>query len=179
MDSKEGSRPQGEPGSGRSEKRLGQAFLQAACLLFLGAFLGAGSHQIRASKFPWVASWSEQEMAARHLEGLGEISLEEAWEAHQAGKALFLDARDPGSFAAGHLPGALNVPPPEADSFSQEILTLQEAGMVPIAYCDGVDCPLSAELARALKELGLVGVRVLVNGWSRWREAGYPIEEGP
>lgn len=161
------------------EKRLARALFQAACLLFLGALLGAGSHQIRASSFPWMASWSEQEMAARHLEGLREISLEEAWEVHQAGKALFLDARDPGSFAAGHLPGALNVPPPEADNFSREIFTLQGAGMVPIAYCDGVDCPLSAELARVLKELGVEGVRVLVNGWSRWREAGHLVEEGP
>jgi 3-mercaptopyruvate sulfurtransferase SseA len=45
-----------------------------------------------------------------------------------------------------------------------------------MAYCDGVACSLSAELARAMEERGVPRVKVLVNGWSRWKEAGYPVE---
>lgn len=158
--------------------RLKGAFWQGMGLLLLGVFLGVLNHELRDSSLPWIGSWSPEMVAARHLEGLEEISLDQALEAYEAGKALFLDARDPASFASGHLPGALNMPPSEAASMAQEIRTLAEAGMVPVAYCDGVDCPLSGELARALKELGVEDVRVLVNGWSRWRDAGYPVEEG-
>jgi len=171
--------PMKDPETGLSMRdRLKRALIQALCLLALGLALGASSHEIRAGSLPWIASWSKEEVVARHLEGLEEISLQEAWETQQAGKALFLDARDPGSFQAGHLPGALSVPPSEAEGFSEEIRGLAQAGMIPIAYCDGVDCPLSAELARRLQEMGVEGVRVLVNGWSRWRDSGYPVEDG-
>lgn len=166
------------PGTSLSRRdRLGRALVQALFLLALGLALGASFHEIGGRNLPWLASWSKEEVGARHLEGLEEISLQEAWEMHRAGKALFLDARDPGSFQAGHLPGAVNVPPSEAQGLSEEIRTLAQAGMIPIAYCDGVDCPLSAELARQLKETGVGGVRVLVNGWSRWRDSAYPVEE--
>lgn len=114
---------------------------------------------------------------ARHMEGMEEISLEEAWRIHQLGQALFLDARDPESFSMGHLPGALNVPPSEAETAYEEIRVLVEAGMVSISYCDGVDCPLSSELAKRLQEMGIGGIKVLVNGWSRWKDAGYPLEK--
>ncbi|MGQ9859530.1 MAG: rhodanese-like domain-containing protein [Thermodesulfobacteriota bacterium] len=158
--------------------RVRRALIQALCLLALGMALGASSHEIRGRSLSWISSWSKEEVGTRHLEGLEEISLQEAWRTHQAGKSLFLDARDPASFQAGHLPGAINVPPSEAQGFSGEIRALAQAGMIPISYCDGVDCPLSAELARHLKEMGIEGVRVLVNGWSRWRDSGYPVEEG-
>lgn len=139
--------------------------------------MGIAAHQIAGAKIAWVASWSQEDVTARHLEGLQEISLQEACDFHLAGKALFLDARDPGSFAEGHVLGALNVPVSEVEIYSAEISALEEAGMIPVAYCDGVDCPLSAELARALMDRGLKQVRVLVNGWSRWKESGYPVEE--
>ncbi len=166
-----------EKGSSRSTgARFTRALIQATGLLLVGIALGVLSKEIRGLDIPWSGGWSEKEVVARHLEGLEEISVEEAWRAYQSGQALFLDARDPGSFSMGHLPGALNVPPAEAEGASEEIRVLVQAGMIPIAYCDGVDCPLSSELARGLGERGIEGVKVLVNGWSRWRERGYPVE---
>jgi 3-mercaptopyruvate sulfurtransferase SseA len=72
----------------------------------------------------------------------------------------------------------MNVQPQDAEAWAEEIKALAEAGMEVIAYCDGVNCPLSAELARALEALGVPSVKVLVNGWSRWRDAGLPTERG-
>ncbi|MEJ5378152.1 MAG: rhodanese-like domain-containing protein [bacterium] len=155
-----------------------KALMQAALLLILGGALGVVSEQIRGSKIAWVASWSQKEVTAKNLEGLQEISPKEAWEAHRAGKAIFLDARDPWSFASGHLPGAINVPVSEVETYFDEISALEQAGLIPVAYCDGADCPLGAELARALREKGVKDVRVLVNGWSLWRDSGYPVEQG-
>jgi rhodanese-related sulfurtransferase len=164
-----------EAGKGRGV-RVRRSVLQAAALLALGMAVGIAIHETRAPTLPWVGSWSAESLASRHLEGLVEVSLEDATALWREGRALFLDARDPGSYRAGHLPGAMNIPPEEAEAAGEEVKVLVEAGLEPIAYCDGVDCPLSPELARRLQAQGVRSVKVLVNGWSRWRGAGLPTE---
>ncbi len=159
-------------------RRLRSGLLQAAGLLLVGSLLGGGINAIRPAGLPWSGSWNPEAVSARHLQGLPEISLEEAWRLYQEGRSLFLDARDRASFELGHLPGALNIVPEEAAEFAEEIRSLSESGLVPIAYCDGAACPLSSQLARKLQAMGLQSVRILVNGWGRWRQAGFPVEKG-
>ena len=43
-----------------------------------------------------------------------------------------------------------------------------------ITYCDGENCELSHDLAMYLKDMGFTNVRVLVNGWTVWQNAGLP-----
>ena len=45
-----------------------------------------------------------------------------------------------------------------------------------VTYCDGENCDLSHDPALFLKEMGFENVRVLVNGWTVWHEAGLPTE---
>jgi rhodanese-related sulfurtransferase len=97
---------------------------------------------------------------------------------YRQGKAVFLDARDPGSFDEGHIAGSLNVPPEEANAHREGVLAMANAGLEIIAYCDGIDCPLSTELARTFQRFGIPSVKVFVDGWSRWRNAGFPVEKG-
>ena len=49
---------------------------------------------------------------------------------------------------------------------------------VIITYCDGESCNLSKDLALFLESLGFTNVRVLVNGWTVWRDAGLIVESG-
>jgi rhodanese-related sulfurtransferase len=158
--------------------RLKAGLRQGAILLILGTALGASFNEVRTDGLRWRYSWSPSKVAVSLLDGLEEISLEQARSLHRKGQALFLDARDPPTFEEGHLPAALNIPPEEAEIFAEEALAFVEAGMQLIAYCDGEDCPLSPELARALQSNGVPVVRVFVNGWSLWRAAGYPVETG-
>jgi rhodanese-related sulfurtransferase len=104
------------------------------------------------------------------------ISLQEAWSLYGKGRAFFVDARDPLSFRQGHIAGALNIPPGEAERYLEEVSILSRSGLVVIAYCDGVDCPLSPELARTFKKQGITAVKVFVDGWRLWLDAGHPIE---
>lgn len=122
--------------------------------------------------------WAPASLAASQRQGLEEIPLQEARSPYQTGKALFLDARDPVSFYEGHIKGALSVPPGEAETHLKEIMAQAKSGRAIIAYCDGVDCPLSTELVRSLQQAGVASVRVLVDGWSRWHQAGFPTEKG-
>jgi rhodanese-related sulfurtransferase len=147
-------------------------------LVCLAAFLAAGVNAIRAAGLPWTGNWSPASLAASQRQGLEEIPLVEAWSLYYADKALFLDARDAVSFYQGHITGALNVPPGEEQVLLKEVMSRARSGRVIIAYCDGVDCPLSATLARSLQQSGVDSVRVLVDGWGRWRKAGYPTAGG-
>jgi rhodanese-related sulfurtransferase len=153
-----------------------RAFWQGIFLVCLGALLAAGFNAVRATGLTWTGPWSPASLAAAQLQGLEEIPLGEAWALYQAGKARFVDARDRVSYSEGHIKGALNCPPGETESYLTEIRILALSGLVIIAYCDGVDCPLSTELARSLQQAGVTSVRVLVDGWSRWHQAGYPTE---
>lgn len=150
---------------------------QGIFLVCLGALLAAGFNAVRLDGLTWRGAWSPASLASSRLQGLQEIPLTEAWSLYQAGKALFVDARDRQSFSEGHIKGALNCPPGEQESYLEEIRVFAGAGLV-ITYCDGVDCPLSTELARSLRQAGVSPVRVLVDGWGRWHTAGYPTEKG-
>ena len=158
--------------------RLRHGIWQGVFMVCLGALLAAGFNGIRPSGLPWIGEWSASEISAYQLQGLQEISFEEACSLYRQGNAVFLDARDPLSFQEGHIAGALNIPPGEAEDYREEVMTLANAGFEIIAYCDGVDCPLSPELTRTLQRFGIPSVKVLVDGWRRWLEAGCPIEEG-
>jgi rhodanese-related sulfurtransferase len=154
-----------------------RALWQGIFLVCLGALLAAGFNAVRTTGLAWTGTWSPASLAATQLQGLEEIPLAEAWSLSQAGQALFVDARDRASFYQGHIKGALNCPPGETESYLEEIRIFALSGLVVIAYCDGVDCPLSTELARSLQQAGVASVRVLVDGWSRWSQAGYPTEK--
>jgi rhodanese-related sulfurtransferase len=47
---------------------------------------------------------------------------------------------------------------------------------VIITYCDGPNCHLAPELAEFLFFNGFDHVFYLENGWTRWRDHGYPVE---
>lgn len=57
------------------------------------------------------------------LPNIERVSLEDAKNAYDSGTALFLDIRDTGSFAAGHIQGALNIPLEQLESRISELPT--------------------------------------------------------
>ena len=151
---------------------------QAGVILVAGMVLALGANALRSDGLPWRASWSPEAVAAHFSQDLRTISLDEAWALFQEGKAVFLDARMPDVFDAQHVPGALNIVPEEADIHAEEVRLLEAQGMTLIAYCDDLECPLGSALARALKSHGVSSVRVMVEGWTAWTQAGYPVDEG-
>ncbi|MEJ5242047.1 MAG: rhodanese-like domain-containing protein [Desulfomicrobiaceae bacterium] len=105
------------------------------------------------------------------------LSVADALQLHLSGQAVFLDARDPDTYAQGHIPGALCVPPTELDRLWPHIAPHIE-GKTVVTYCDGERCPLSEELAAALRARGVSTVLVFVNGWSLWQGEHLPTTTG-
>ena len=158
--------------------RLRRGIWQGVCLGVLAALLAAGVNALRSSGLPWVGQWSPAAVAAANLQGVEAITLQVAWSRYQEGKAIFVDARDPLSFKGGHIKGAWNVPLAEAERSVEEIGILAKAGLAVIVYCDGAACTLGPELARTLQKRGVPSVKIIVDGWRLWLEAGYPVAGG-
>jgi rhodanese-related sulfurtransferase len=107
-----------------------------------------------------------------------EISLWEAYDLYLKNKVMFIDARDPLRYADGHITGAINIYPDEASLHASSLKIKADQGFTFITYCDGPQCPLSKETARALLLRGIPNVKILVNGWILWLKVGYPISKG-
>ncbi len=89
------------------------------------------------------------------------------------GAVVVLDVRPGDEYAAGHVPGAINVPLPEL---------AQRLGGLPtdqaiVAYCRGAYCVLSFEAVALLRERGY-RARRMEEGLPEWKAAGLPVEQG-
>lgn len=62
----------------------------------------------------------------------GPVPLARALELQGRGEAVLIDVRSEGSWAAGHIPGALNIPASAVDARAAEI---RRMGKLPILYC--------------------------------------------
>lgn len=105
------------------------------------------------------------------------IHLEEAFNVHERGQALFLDAREPDVFDQGHIAGAINLTP---TAFMDSLMFLESLDLdrMVITYCDGTDCNASIDLAANLELMGFTQVRYFFGGWQEWETAGYPVDGG-
>jgi rhodanese-related sulfurtransferase len=83
-----------------------------------------------------------------------------------------LDVRSPAEFAAGHVPGAVNVP---FSQVAERIDRVRGAGAgAVVVYCG--HGPRAWMAARALRRLGYTDIRYLRGHWARWRRARLPVE---
>jgi len=158
--------------------RIREGIGHAVLLIILGLLLGTGFNAIRPGGLSWIGSQSSSPVAVDTFQDLRKISLDEAWSLYLNGKVVFLDTREHSWFQEGHLPGALNVPVGDVKAGLKKVQSLDKRGLYLIAYCDGNECSVAAELARSLERYGVRSVKILVDGWFGWIGAGYYVEKG-
>jgi rhodanese-related sulfurtransferase len=98
--------------------------------------------------------------------------------------AVFVDSRSRDLFAAGHVPGARNIPldeltAPKRGPEGPGLLAAELSGppeRILVIYCEGGDCHTSIALARLVHDAGFKDVRIFSGGWAEWSEAGLPVE---
>jgi rhodanese-related sulfurtransferase len=151
---------------------------QLAIIVLAAAAIALISNHFRSSPLPLVGDWSQEARMTSPSGRQMSISLDEAKNLHQSNSAVFMDARPFEEFAKGHVQGAINLPWHEAEQRVMDVIADMANDAVIITYCDGDACNLSKELAMFLENLGFSKVRILVNGWSVWQNAGLPIETG-
>lgn len=87
------------------------------------------------------------------------------------GLVTVLDVRPPEEYAAGHVPGAVNIPLTELEQRLEELGKDQEI----VAYCRGPHCVLAFDAVVRLREKGLKARR-LEDGYPEWKAEGLPVE---
>jgi rhodanese-related sulfurtransferase len=87
------------------------------------------------------------------------------------GLVTVLDVRPTEEFAAGHVPGAINIPIHELEKRLKDLPKRKEV----IAYCRGPYCLMSYDAVSMLRKKGLKARR-LQAGLPEWRAAGLPVE---
>ena len=101
-----------------------------------------------------------------------EISAEEA-QVLMAQGVKVLDVREPDEFAAGHLPGALNIPRGVLEFRGPALLQDRESALV-------VYCKTGARSVLATRVLNLMGYGqavCLVGGFDPWALSGLPVDK--
>jgi rhodanese-related sulfurtransferase/DNA-binding transcriptional ArsR family regulator len=87
------------------------------------------------------------------------------------GLVTVLDVRPPEEYAAGHLPGAINIP---LRDLEKHLLDLDPSHEI-VAYCRGPHCVLAFDAVSKLREKG-ISARRLDGGLPEWRLEGLPVE---
>lgn len=103
------------------------------------------------------------------------ISRDELLERLERDEVVLIDVRPGVEYAAGHLPGALSIPPDRLD----DLLHSLPADRDVVAYCRGPYCVYADDAVRRLAAMGRPARR-LREGVPEWRGAGGSVERaGP
>jgi rhodanese-related sulfurtransferase len=118
---------------------------------------------------------AESREAAQHFERL--LAYEtDCWDVNAAVTAghpafVLLDVRSPAAFAAGHLPGAVNLP---VRLISEQKVAGYAPATLIVVYCNGPHCNGADRAALALARLGRP-VKKMIGGVTGWRDEGFAL----
>jgi rhodanese-related sulfurtransferase/DNA-binding transcriptional ArsR family regulator len=132
--------------------------------LLLAALRGVAEHRA-ADVEKLLQAW------LAHRDELEPVPAREVLERVKRGLVTVLDVRPAEEYAAGHVPGAINVPVERLEKYLSKLPKRKEV----VAYCRGPYCLMSFEAVEKLRKRGFKAKR-LENGYPEWRAAGLPVE---
>ena len=132
--------------------------------LLLSALRGVAEHRA-ADVEKLLRTW------LAHRDELEPVAAREVLERLRKGLVTVLDVRPEEEYAAGHLPGAINVPIERLENYLSKLPKRKEV----VAYCRGPYCLMSFEAVEKLRKRGFKAKR-LEDGYPEWRAAGLPVE---
>lgn len=117
-------------------------------------------------------SITAQDLVAAAKEQIKEVDVNGAQS--QIQHSLILDVREPAEFAAGHLPGAINIPRGLLEfkiGAHPDFQAQQQAAI--LVYCQTGG--RSALATQVLNQMGYVHAVSMAGGFSAWAESGLPV----
>ena len=147
-------------------------------LLTVSIIVAAGVNLMRPDPLPWLGDFTEKKYEEAAAKGLEPMTPGEAAAFLGADGYLFIDARTPEEFAAGHVAGAKNLPFEaifgDMDAATKD--TPKDATL--IVYCSDIGCGKSKDMAESLKAAGFTRTVTMPEGMEGWLAAGYKTEAG-
>jgi rhodanese-related sulfurtransferase/biotin operon repressor len=133
--------------------------------LLLNSLRGVAEHRV-AEVDRLLRTW------LAHRDEMEPVPAAELLERAKKGLVTVLDVRPAEEYAAGHLPGAINVPIGKLESYLSKLPKRKEV----VAYCRGPYCLMSFDAVETLRKRGWKARR-LQDGFPEWRAAGLPVEQ--
>ncbi len=93
---------------------------------------------------------------------------------HNLADFVIIDTRSAEAYAAGHVPGAVNIP---GSQMTAPRMAAYAADTLFITYCWGPGCNGATKGAIQLSALGYA-VKEMIGGIEYWQKEGYPVEQG-
>jgi len=93
---------------------------------------------------------------------------------HEAKDFVLLDVRTPTLYAAGHVPGATNMP---TRTINEQRLAEYSLDTMFVVYCAGPHCNGANKAAVKLAQLGRP-VKEMIGGLTGWIDEGFGLERG-
>ncbi len=166
--------------------KLTRIILKSVIIIIIGSVAGLVYNAFSPKGITLKGSWSSQITSDNIVVPYSyqkddplAVSLDYAQMKFQSQRVIFLDARLPIDFKAGHIKGAINLPYEEFEQHAPMVLPKLPAGEEIITYCDGDECESSLLLSRELRDLGYKNVKIFFGGWAEWQKAGLAVETGP
>lgn len=128
------------------------------------------AREVAAAHLPDVAAARDDYLGGAEVESIGR---DELLRRVATGQVTVLDVRPAGEYAAGHLPGAINIP---IDDLAARISELS-ADIDVVAYCRGPYCVFAHDAVRLLVRHGRRATR-LEAGVIEWRLAERAVVVG-
>jgi rhodanese-related sulfurtransferase/biotin operon repressor len=100
------------------------------------------------------------------------VKREELMKLVKRGGAVVIDVRPADEYAAGHIPGAINIP---LSALPDRLAQLPK-GQEVVAYCRGPYCMLAFDAVDQLRKSGY-RARRLEDGYPEWKAEKMPVEE--
>jgi rhodanese-related sulfurtransferase len=131
---------------------------------------------VQVEQVPLIGGAADPESAARHFEAL--LAYEtDCWDVSEATRRkipgfVVLDVRSPALYAAGHVPGAVNLPHGRIVARNLEAYPNDTLFVV---YCSGPSCNGADRAALALARLGRP-VKKMIGGIEGWKDEGLGLE---
>lgn len=157
-----------------------QHILKAAAILWIGSGIGL-TYNVFLDKGIPLQTPTHYSMSDRinwnlHIKNM-RVTVDEARRAVGCKDVVFIDTRSSASYAAGHIPGALNLPASQFRTHIWKFLKDLPKDLSIITYSTQIQS--SVGLANLLvKEFGYSRVRVFYDGWTAWTWADYPVRKG-
>ena len=123
----------------------------------------AGDHQAEVERVLRAYYFSKDDMEP--------VDRRELMDRARRGLVVVLDVRPAEEYAAGHVPGAVNIP---IDELPRRLRELPRSKHI-VAYCRGAFCLMSFEAVELLRRKGLRAAR-MEDGLPEWRADGLPVE---
>ncbi len=149
-----------------------RTILRAMLIALIGAVFGLLHNAVSEHHIPYFAPAKVAPLPSDY------IPVDEAGQFWLASGGFFLDARAPADYAAGHITGAYNLPVEAFDDRYPKVANMLTLETRLVVYCDGLKCDLSRDLTIRLRQLGYKNIRILQNGWTEWRAAGFSTSSG-